>query len=65
MLKNYSKEQQQLMYLFDQLELSHSIPNEVVSKFLVRAYNEETNFYRNMNRDLRWIAWTHIYNLFI
>ena len=52
MLKNYS-DAEKLVYLFDQLDFSHQIPNEVVSKYWARAYTAETNFYRNMNRDLR------------
>ena len=41
-----------LVDLFDQLSLSR-IPNEVISKFWVRAYTAETDFYKDMNRDLR------------
>ena len=52
MLDNYS-EAQKLVYLFDQLDLSYHIPNEVVSKYWVRAYTAETNFYKNMNKELR------------
>ena len=52
MLANYSKVPK-LVYLFDQLNLSYHIPYEVVSKYWVRAYTEETGFYKKMNKDLR------------
>ena len=64
MLENYS-EAQKLVYLFDQLDLLHHIPNEVISKFWVRAYTAETNFYKDMNKDLRLYNFLHIYHLFI
>lgn len=51
-LENYS-EKEKLVYLFNQLDISYHIPNEIVSKYWVRAYTGESTFYRNMNKDLR------------
>jgi hypothetical protein len=52
MLDNYSKTEN-LVYLFNQLDLSYHISNEDVSKYGVRAYTAEANFNKNMNKDLR------------
>ena len=51
MLANYKE--QELVYLFGQLDLSFLIPYEVVSKYWVRAYTAETKFYVEMNENLR------------
>ena len=51
-LSHYSKSPQ-LVNLFEQLNFLFKIPNEVLSKFWVRAYTSESNFYKDMNKDLR------------
>lgn len=52
MLKKYSTEKK-LVNLFKQINFEFQIPNEVISKYWVRAYIAETNFYKDMNKDLR------------
>ena len=51
MLKKYSTEKK-LVNLFKQINFEFQIPNEVISKYWVRAYTAETNFYKDMNKDL-------------
>ena len=43
----------EIIKLITQLIRKKNIPIEIISKFWVRAYTVECNFYRDMNRDLR------------
>lgn len=52
MLNNYHKAKK-IDYLFKQLCVLRLVPNEIVSKYWVRAYTAGTNFYKDMNKDLR------------
>lgn len=51
-LTHYSKEPK-LVDLINQIFIGYQIPNEITSKYWARAYTEETNFYKEMNKDLR------------
>ena len=51
-LTHYSKEPK-LVNLINQIFIGYQIPNEITSKYWARAYTEETNFYKEMNKDLR------------
>jgi len=48
----YSNEKK-LVKLFEQLDKRFNIPNEIISKYWVRAYTAESNFYKDMNKNLR------------
>jgi hypothetical protein len=50
MLTHYSNEQK-LVNLLSQIR--YQIPNEVTSKYWARAYTAQSNFYKEMNKDLR------------
>lgn len=52
MLTHYSKVQI-LVDLINQIYIGYQIPNEITSKYWVRAYTAQTNFYKEMNKDLR------------
>ena len=52
MLYQYNTEEK-LVSLFEQLINIEKIPHEIISKYWVRAYTLESNFYRKMNKDLR------------
>ena len=43
----------EIIKLISQLIRKKNIPIEIISKFWVRAYTVECNFYRDMNKDLR------------
>lgn len=45
--------EKKIVSLLEQLNKEFNIPNEIISKFWVRAYTAETNFYKDMNKDLR------------
>ena len=52
MLTHYSNVQK-LVNLISQINISYQIPNEVTSKYWVRAYTAQSNFHKEMNKDLR------------
>ena len=52
MLKTYEKFDR-IQDLFSQLVEVSDIPIEIISKFWVRSYTEESDFYRKMNQDLQ------------
>ena len=43
----------QITPLFEQLLCLDKIPNEIISKYWIRAYTSSCGFYRDMNKDLR------------
>ena len=47
------QKKKKLVNLFAQLKKEFKIPYEIISKFWVRAYTAESNFYKVMNKDLR------------
>ena len=51
-LTHYSKVQK-LVDLINQIFIGYQIPNEITSKYWARAYSADTNFYKEMNKDLR------------
>ena len=51
-LTHYSKEPK-LVDLINQIYIGYQIPNEITSKYWVRAYTAQSNFYKEMNKDLR------------
>ena len=50
--ENYSKENKKLKKLLNQIKLMQDIPIELLSKYYIRAYTIESNFYKNINKDL-------------
>ena len=51
-LNKYISEKE-LVDVFEQLINVDKIPHEILSKYWARAYTLDSNFYRNMNRDLK------------
>ena len=47
------KTQKELVCLFEQLINIEKIPIEIISKYWIRAYSLESDFYKTMNKDLR------------
>ena len=45
--------EEKLVSLIEQLINIEKIPHEIISKYWIRAYTVESNFYRKMNKDLR------------
>ena len=50
--EKYSKENKKLKKLLNQIKLMQDIPIELLSKYYIRAYTIESNFYKNINKDL-------------
>ena len=49
--------------LFEQIILLKNIPIELLSKYYIRAYTMESNFYKDINNDLELKKKNHIYPL--
>ena len=45
--------EEKLVSLIEQLINIEKIPHEIISKYWIRAYTVESNFYRKMNKDLK------------
>ena len=50
--EKYSKESKLIKDLFSQIKSLKNIPIELLSKYYIRAYTIESNFYKNINQDL-------------
>jgi len=48
----YSKENHNIKFLLESIISIRNIPLEILSKYYARLYTIESNFYRNLNRDL-------------
>ena len=48
----YSKENNELKNILDILKTIPKIPIEILSKYFIRLYTLESNFYKNINKDL-------------
>jgi len=51
MRDEYNSEKE-LVSLFDQMIYFEKIPHEIISKYWIRAYSLESDFYKTMNKDL-------------
>ena len=49
---NYSKGNKEIKYLLAQIKSLQDIPIELLSKYYIRAYTLESNFYKDINADL-------------
>ena len=49
---DYSKDNNELKILLDSIKSMRNIPIEILSKYYARLYTIESNFYRDINKDL-------------
>ena len=49
----YSKENKKIKELSDNIKTMHNIPIEILCKYFLRLYSIESDFYRDINKDLR------------
>ena len=49
----YSKDSEEIKQLFEQILPFQNIPVEIISKYYARLYSIDSNFFKDLNRDLR------------
>jgi hypothetical protein len=60
---SYGKENERINELLDSIQSIPNIPIELLSKYYTRMFTIESNFYRDINKDLRLKKKNHIYLL--
>ena len=53
LFEKYSKGNKEIKELSNHIESMYNIPIEILSKYFIRLYSIESNFYRDINNDLR------------
>ena len=53
LFNTYSKNNSQVKTLFGEIESKQNIPIEILSKYFAKLYSAESEFYKDINKDLR------------
>ena len=53
LFEKYSKDNKKIKELSDNIKSMHNIPIEILCKYFLRLYSIESEFYRDINKDLR------------